>query len=167
EVAARVPSFFTTRAVHQVPAGSVMLTYPYPYDPAAQGMLWAASAHLRFRIIGDYAAIPGPGGRSSFAPLQLFPPQTEQLFRAALLGPHQAGAPMPPFNAATFSALRQFVMLYGIQTIVVAPIGPHPGTVVSYLTAALHTPPHSEGGVEVWFDARALASGREPGIPGA
>lgn len=169
EVATAVPSYFTGRAVDRIPAGSVVLAYPYPYTPDDQAMLWSADAGMRFRVIGGQAAIPGPGGTTTSAPATLAPPTTESVFLYAMYGTARVERALPPLDAATLRDIRTFCTRYAVGTIVVDPVGEHPALVVAYLTAALGAPPERSGGVDAWYGVGGLvgaarrASASRPG----
>ena len=160
-VPAPVPSLFTTRAVRAIPAGSVVLDYPYPADGTVQGMLDQAVAGFRYKIVGGYAFVPGAGGRSAWVPVgSMFPPLW-QVFVDSFHGGAQLGA-VPPLTAATVRSLRAALTTAHIGTVVVQPVGADPERVVRYLTAALGPPTHV-GGVTEWFDVPArLALSRPP-----
>ncbi|MDA8341163.1 MAG: hypothetical protein M0007_02920 [Actinomycetota bacterium] len=149
-----VPSYFTTDSSHgvsHIPHGSTVLTYPYPYNPVNYAMLWQAVSSFRFDIIGDYAIVPASPGssRGSLAPPTLDPPTTEILFDDAAA--RVANSPMPPFAPPTFRSIRALLVRYRVGTVIVAPLGAHPATVVRYLTAALGASPVHVGGVAVWY----------------
>jgi hypothetical protein len=149
-----IPSYFTSTSPQDVRAiapGSVVLTYPYPFPPQSNAMLWQAEAGMRFRIIGDYAITPlGNGsGDGTLAPPTLPPSLMETLFLSAYQGgPGVAG--LPPPDASTLSQLRAFIVRYQVGTVLVVPSGGRPDIVTHYLTAALGRPPAIRGGVEVW-----------------
>lgn len=151
EVPAGTPSFFTSSDVDAIPAGSVALIYPYPWTPDNEAQLWQAAAGLRFKITGGEAIVPGPGGKSMPTPALLAPTQVQALFRSAFLGrTHTAAGVMPPEGEATFAAIRAFCRTYGVRTVVVSPLGAHPGTVLRYLIEALKARPDERDGVEVF-----------------
>lgn len=157
-----VPAYFTSTATAEIPAASVLLAYPYPYTPDDQAMLWEAVAGMRFRIIGGQVAIPGRGGRTTSAPATLVPPETEALFLYAMYGSPRIERRVPPPDATTTRQLRDFLIRYNVETVVIDPLGEHPELVVAYLTAALGAPAKRVGGVEVWYGVEGLAA-RAPG----
>jgi hypothetical protein len=57
-----LPPWYTT-AARAVPAGSVVLSYPFPASAAgeSQPMVWQAADGMRFRLAGGYVKVPGPG----------------------------------------------------------------------------------------------------------
>jgi hypothetical protein len=158
EASTDVPAYFTSAAVDAIPAGSVVLAYPYPYTPDDDAMLWESVAGMRFRIIGDQAAIPGRGGLTTSAPETLQPTVAEALFLDAMYGTPRIEPRLPPLDATTLAGLREFCARYGVGTIVVDPLGENPQLVLTYLTAALRAPPEHEGGVEVWYHVESLAA---------
>jgi hypothetical protein len=163
EVPTDVPEFFTSAAVARIPAGSVLLAYPYPYTPDDQAMLWAAVAGMRFRIIGGQAATPGLDERTTSAPAILGPPTTEALFLYAMYGTPRIERSVPPADRTTLAALIDFLTRHHVDTIVIDPIGERPGLVVARLTAALGVPPEKAGGVDVWFGVQQLVAKAAPG----
>jgi hypothetical protein len=149
-----LPTFFTTSTVSEVPAGSVMLTYPFDVDPMNLPMLWQAESGMRFAIFGGQASTPGPNGRATSAVAALAPGVVQDLFAGAL-----AGTVVPAFSQATFVQIRAFCARYRVQTVVVEPLGPRGQAVVSYFAAALQHQPTVSGGVDVWTDVPALLAG--------
>jgi hypothetical protein len=158
EVPTEVPAFFTSAAVARIPAGSVLLAYPYPYTPDDQAMLWGAVAGMRFRIIGGQAATPGRDGRTTSAPATLQPPTTEALFLYAMYGTPRIEGGVPPADRTTLTSLIDFLTRYHVDTIAIDPIGERPGLVVARMSAALGVPPERVGGVDVWLDVQQLAA---------
>jgi len=153
-----LPAYFSTSAVDAIPSGSVVLTYPYDIDPDNEAMLWQEETGMRFAILGGQASTPGAGGRATSNVAQLFPPQLQQLFRAAMFGDQKPdGAVAPPLDPPTIAAIREFCVRYDIGTVLVQPVGVKPLVVVRYLTAALGRPPAASGGIDVWYGVRADA----------
>ncbi len=151
--AAGVAPFFTGPSVASIPAGGVVLTYPYPIDPQLAGMLDQAASGFRFRIIGGYAAVPAPDGTSMYAPTQLLPTSVQSLFLVGLNGPGRV-VPAPPTGPAMRNDLRSFLVRYRVATVIFHPAGRDPKLVVAVLTSVLGRPTH-DGGVIGWFDVPA------------
>ncbi len=156
-----IPAYFTNdarRGADRIPAGSVVLAYPYPYNPDNQAMLWQAVSQIRFRIIGGYSIGPVSRGSSkgTLAPATLEPVSMAGLFNAGLHG-SQGGAALPPLDAATLAQLREFCLRYQVSSIVVDPVGVRPEAVVKYLSTALGHPPVRYGGVYAWYHVQRLA----------
>lgn len=165
-----VPAFFQTAAVRRVPPGSVALTYPYPYYPNLQGMLWQAEASMRFRLVGGYALVPGVDRVASHDPLPDFLPSVPATLVAAYLGTRPADV-MAGMRAATPSQVRAFLRHYRVATVMAEPVGAKSASIIRLLSAAIGSSPAHVGGIDAWFgvgDGRpgptALSSaGRQPG----
>ena len=161
-----VAPFFTSAGVDVIPEGSVVLAYPYPRSPQIgraysdlvdQVLLDQAVSHMRFKLIGGYGWWPGPDGMgaSPDAP-SLEPLVVEDFFDSAFYGsatPAQSASPSGissnDFRQFMTPALRQFMREHDVDTVIVLPLGKHPATVVSQVTAAIG-PPVRSGGVTVW-----------------
>ena len=154
-----VPSLFTSAAVEAIPAGSVVLAYPYPdfsgglyFFAPYDIMLDQAVAGMRFKLIGGYGWFPSPRGtKSTVSPSVLKPESVQAIFDAAFHG--NATAQMAPLSKSNVTALRVFLRKYDVQTIIVLPTGAYPAAVVSYVTAAIG-PPVKSGGVTTWFHVK-------------
>jgi hypothetical protein len=154
-----VPSLFTSAAVESIPAGSVVLAYPYPdlsggvsafapYDI----MLDQAVAGMRFKLIGGFGWFPSPRGTGNISsPSVLKPESVQAIFDAGFHG--NATAQMAPLSKTNVTALRVFLRKYDVQTVVVLPNGAAPAAVVSYVTAAIGSSVES-GGVTAWFHVK-------------
>ena len=154
-----VPSLFTSAAVEAIPAGSVVLAYPYPdlsgglfFQPPNDIMLDQAVAGMRFKLIGGYGWFPSPRGTSGTAsPSVLKPESVQAIFDAAFHG--NGTAQTSPLSKSNVTALRVFLRKYDVQTVIVFPRGAYPAAVVSYVTAAIGSPVES-GGVTAWFHVK-------------
>jgi hypothetical protein len=164
--ATSVPAFYTSAAVERIPAGSTVLSYPYPSQPSEEEtLLGQVAADMRFKIIGSDAFVPGPSGTSIATPSPLRPYVVQRYFNIAFtarttMTPAHAGAPapanppvrtLPRIDAGTVAALRSFLVRYDVSTVIVQPVGTDPAAVVRYVRAALG-PATSTGGVLAWFD---------------
>ncbi len=154
-----VPSLFTSAAVEAIPAGSVVLAYPYPdysgsvyFTAPYDIMLDQAVTGMRFKLIGGYGWFPSPGGtKNTLSPSVLKPESVQAIFDAAFHG--TATAQMAPLSKSNVTALRVFLRKYDVQTVVVLSKGAEPAAVVSYVTAAIGSPVES-GGVTAWFHVK-------------
>ena len=146
------PSFFQSRAVEQIPAGSTALTYPYPIYPFNQAMLWQAVASMRFRILGGYVLIPGPGGEATSAPAPVLPGSVAATLIADFAGQATAGPPATPGD------VRSLLHRYGVRTVLVGPGGVNPDAAITLFTEALG-PPRMVGGVWIWSHLRCTGAG--------
>ena len=142
-----------------IPAGSVVLAYPYPdlsgglfYQPPHDVMLDQAVAGMRFKLIGGYGWFPLPGGpRGTPSPSVLKPESVQAIFDAAFHG--NGTRRTSPLSKDNVTALRVFLRKYNVQTVIVFPRGRYPAAVVSYVTAAIGSPVES-GGVTAWFHVK-------------
>jgi hypothetical protein len=169
-----VPKFFTSSAENSVPAGSVVLSYPYPdftssniVVPVPRVMLYQAVGGMRFKLIGGYGYFPSPSGRGGTTdPSELEPRSVRALFDTALTN--------SPLHRQTPSArkltddLRIFLTRYKVQTVLIVPPpltfelngheyrvnqeyqGGAPSALIGQLTEAIGRP-EQEGVVYAWF----------------
>ncbi len=154
-----VPSFYASSAVDHIPRGSVVLAYPYPVGSQLVSMLGQVEAGMRFKLIGGYAFVPGPNGRSTFGPDLLAPTQVQAIlyntYAPSATGPPSDLTHYPPLNAGVEANLRTFLTVYHVSAVVVDPIGVNPAGTLRYLSATLG-PGRRSGGVVVWFDVPRL-----------
>ena len=162
------PAFFTSRALDRIPAGSPVLTYPYPLRADAEwNLTFQAVAGMRFKVFGADAFVPdGPGKTSVPTPTPLAPRVVEHLLSDAYtptFAESQLGtappAPVPSVDHRTVAALRTFLRRYHVSTVLVEHFGLAPQTVVSYVSDALGRPVRT-GGVWAWFDVPRLLGQR-------
>ncbi len=66
---AGVPVQGAPAALSAVPAGSTVMVAPMAIPFADSALLWQVETGLRFRQLGSYALIPGPGHRGGFYPV--------------------------------------------------------------------------------------------------
>jgi len=148
------PAFFRSTAVHRIPPGGVVLTYPYPAGANDDAMLWQASDSMAFRLMGGTLLEPDANGRASFDP---FLPGAATV-PAALVGYDLGVSPSvvsPGAVAPSTAQVREFLLGFGVSTVVFAPTGALPTDAHRLLVGALGPPSLRGGGVEVWFDVPA------------
>ena len=153
-----IPSLFTSSALAAIPAGSVVLAYPYPdssgglfLSPHAI-MLDQAVAGMPFKLIGGWGWFPSPTGTlGTTNPSVLKPESVQAVFDAAFHG--DATTQLDPLSKSNVTALRVFLRKYDVQTVIVSPSGADPAAVISYVTAAIGSPVES-GGVTAWFHVK-------------
>lgn len=145
-----VPAYFSSGLDRAIPAGSVVLTYPYDYSPNNYGMLWQATSGFRFQIVGGEATRAGKGRVATSAVYPLAPTELQNLFRVGFLG-SATRVPAPPITGLGLERVREFFSRWHIGTVVVDPIGAEPDLVIHYLTVALRRPPLIVGGLDVWY----------------
>lgn len=152
-----VPSFFSSKAIDVVPAGSVALTYPYVdtesrgfkawFFPAQNAMLDQAISGMRFKLIGGDGYFASPSGHVGSGPALLQPESVQALFDVAFTG----GTPEQRALLATrpvHDDLRSFLRRYHVESVIIHPLGDWK-MVVSQVSSALGSPTHV-GGVVLW-----------------
>jgi hypothetical protein len=169
---ANAAPFFSSRAAARgIPEGSALLAYPYADDPAFPGtllnfsyspryqslndpMVGQAASGLHFRLIGGYSWRPSGTEYGAPGPNDLRPESVKDLFDYAFYGvttrPGQAQALA---KSDLVADLRTFVRMHDVDTVVVLPLGQHPGTVARFVTAALGRPSRVSGAL-AWFDVQ-------------
>ncbi len=156
-VSTALPAFFTSSLSNEIPAGSIVLTYPFDVSPENQPMLWQETDDFRWKLVGGYALAPKPSGRATFRPPAL-PPRAVQVFLAwkamGRRGLH--GAKPPALNGRLVAELRLYIRRYGVDTVVFDRLGMAPAAVLLLFERALGKP-RAEGGVDLWFNAARLA----------
>jgi hypothetical protein len=164
-------SFFSSlEASKDIPDGSAVLGYPYPDDPVFPGTygfsfssryqsvndvtLDQAVSGLHFRLIGGYNWRPSGASFGTPGSSVLRPQSVKDLFDFAFYGvATRSGQARLLVKSNLVADLREFVKRYGVDTVVVLPVGQHPATVVKFLTAAIGEPSHVDGAT-VWFDVK-------------
>jgi len=156
--------YFTSRAVNAIPAGSVVLSYPYPKSPQIgrsyadlvdQALLDQAVSGMRFKLIGGYGWWPVPNETYATPdPPPLKPFIVETYFDWKYYGTATPAQLVQLYQSYTRgdlpATLRQFMIQNHVGTVVVLPLGKHPATVIGEVTSAIG-PPSREGGVDVWL----------------
>jgi hypothetical protein len=152
-----IPSLFTSPAAAAIPAGSVVLAYPYP-DASAGAfyshgiMLDQAAAGMPFKLIGGWGWFPtSTGTQGTTSPAVLKPKSVQAIFDADFLG--KATTQMDSLSQRNVTALRVFLRNYDVQTVIVSPSGAYPAAVIGYVTAAIGSPVES-GGLMAWFHVK-------------
>jgi hypothetical protein len=135
-----MPAFFTTAAARSVPAGSVMLPYPFPslQDVA---MVWQAEDGFRYRLPGGYVLLPGPGDTAVAGR----PSLTQGLLDAAY-----TGQPLPALSDAVVCGVADDLRVYRAATVVVTRLGAAPDEALELFDAVLGTRPVEVADVYVY-----------------
>ncbi len=165
-----VPAFFTSSEENSIPAGSVVLSYPYPdatstnipwYFPIPHVMLYQAVGGMRFKLIGGYgyfSSATGEGGTTNPSPLE--PQSVQALFDVALTNTPSQRRILSGRNLT--DDLRSFLERYSVQTVLIVRLPatveihgrvyhvPQPLALIDPVTAAIGRPVE-EGGVYAWF----------------
>lgn len=137
------PAWFTGPGVLRVPAGSTLLTYPYPGRRDPRPLTWQALARFRYRQLGSYAVVPDPqtgAGR--------FEVPTATSYVSARFA---AGVDVPAASDRGRAAVAELAAR-GVHTVVVVEGVPGWERAVAFWTAALGRPPARDGGVAVFSD---------------
>jgi hypothetical protein len=130
----------------QIPAWSMVLTYPYPSFPNDQAVLWQAIAGMQFSVLGGYGVRPGSGGAQTHAPVLPQPSAVPDL----LLQAWSSSLPPPPLLlAAAARQLPAFVSQNHVSTLVVDLAGADPDAVVALFSAAFGKPRQVDG-FDLW-----------------
>lgn len=155
-----LPPFFTSPQAGEIPAGSVVLTYPFDITPENQAMLWQETSDFRWKLVGGYALIPQASGAVSSRPPALRPRPVQRFLAWEAMGRRGYHAKKPPAdNGHLVAELRLYIRRYGIETVVFDPVGKTSSVVLALFERALGEPV-AAGGVDLWLDAVKLA--REP-----
>ena len=171
----RVPTLFTAGSASPIPAGSVVLAYPYPsalvhtlhgassiFYPFVNSvddiMLDQAVSGMRFKIVGGYGWTPSKVTERMANPSSLTPNSVETLFDASFYGTATPAQEAQLAGSKFTADLRLFLHRYHIGSAIVLPLGQRPATVISRITAAIG-PPSRSNGVTGWFDVQQRLAG--------
>jgi hypothetical protein len=142
-----VPPWFANSAP-SVPAGSVVLTYPFPASAslASEPMIWQAVDGMHFRLAGGYLKVPGANGH----PLTTGPPgsATESLVTLTLLKQTSAGPWLP--SPARLANIRSALSRWNVSYVVVTATGPNPVYTAGVMTAVTGRLPQVTDRAWVW-----------------
>lgn len=139
-----------------LPAGAVVLAYPYPQSPFAQAMLWQASDDFRFTLLGGYANIRTPDGSGQIFPLLSQPVYVQEFLSAA----ERAGRghyPKPGKVADPAAELCAFIRNNRVTAVVFQPFGAGARGVQALFASALGKPMGQAAGLSVWGVAATRA----------
>jgi hypothetical protein len=150
-----VPSFFTSADDRQIPAGSVVLPFPFSASPFARSMYWQIRSDFRWRMLGGEIITPTRHGRITGQPVDIRPLAAAQYLM------HMTGSNtvLPVTNQKLIDRMRELLFLNDVGTVIVDPTAVNAAPVEAIFTDVMG-PPQREGGVDVWFHAQALASRR-------
>jgi hypothetical protein len=135
------PRFFTSSAVHVLPAGAPVLVVPYPWSGQAGAMTWQARSGYRFRLVGGYFTGEEQDGHRLFNA----PPEALNLTLIALV----QGKVGPADVSARLPAARAELARLGVRAVVLGPCA-HRGAVRAALIELLGRPPAPVADVEIW-----------------
>ncbi|MCL5048845.1 MAG: hypothetical protein M1374_08760 [Firmicutes bacterium] len=155
-----IPKYFLTSSVNKIPAGSTVLSYPYPIAEQNFSMLWQVQSGFRFNLLGGYVLtpflnpIPGENGMDGgFGPRILNPATVPQvLFEQAYGGPPTSGPNVIPPLPWAFAQLQEFIRKYHVNVIIADNIGKDPGYATTFLIKGLGIKPERFGSIYLWPD---------------
>ena len=131
-----VPSYFTSAAVSEIPAGSTVLAVPCPCPATADAVGWQIASGMRFKLIGGYVlGDPSPG---------------QAFMKAFAVGLKDATSVvlLAPAYRATF---QQQLRANHVRAIVMGGEVVDPQVAVEILSQALGFDPQARDGVYVWL----------------
>ena len=160
-----ISKFFTSPAVHRIPDGATVLTYPYPDDhgisasTSTGALLDQVAADMRFRLVGGYGWMPPQRTTGFPAPTPLPPISVQGFFTAAFLDRPLPWVANPSARVKIQRELKTFLMRYEVSSIVVDRVGSRWTTVAHQITAVLGSPDISQSNL-VWFDVPSRLGAR-------
>ena len=138
------PAYFERSVRDRVPAGSVLLSYPFPGPLTAEAMEWQAHADMHYRIAGGYQFVPdGTGGATLEGNAGAIAIQLVELHRDG-----EVPEVTPELEAEMRAELRE----WEVATVVVVLAAPRSSDVVELFTRLLERDPVVEDGAAVWYD---------------
>ncbi|MFZ2057292.1 MAG: hypothetical protein WAV54_07785 [Acidimicrobiales bacterium] len=166
--ATAVPNWLSSAEAHRdMPAGSVTLFYPYAIShmgDADHAMLDEAVSGFRYKIIGACAMLGDKYGDNwgvpPLQPLQLptvFIREFANIPVGWVLGSAFRLPPLPPNDASTAAAFREFARRYDVTVVVVEEaLSPQAEAVAKYLVRAFGAPNRRDGGtLDFWRLSKA------------
>ena len=131
--------------------GAVVLSYPYATPPFDEAMLWQASDHLSFSLLGGYVTVPVTSGQfkgdgQQFP--QLLEPATVQAFFARATD--GVFSHLPKVGTPSPALLCQYLRNNSVTNVVFWPHGMDPAPVGALLGATLGPPVATRDGVSVY-----------------
>jgi hypothetical protein len=155
-----VPSFFTSSAVDEIPAGSVVYVNGYEDSVGWNWLpeLWQVEANMRFRSTAGALYLPGPNNTVYFGwgVPNVFTSTIQEV---------SIGGLAPPLTPALVGSMRKalFDQLRADDAIV-GPMGAGQSQVIQLMTLVTGRRPQLVGGVALWTnldrDARHLGFAR-------
>lgn len=138
------PAWFT-RVAPRLPPATRVLAVPFAGQTA---MGWQAQTDLRFDLVGGFAVVPGPAGRSVFVSPPARP--VRLLDRLSQTAQTVQGVGPPAGTPSQVSTVRGAMDRWGVQVVVVTGVGGDPAYSAGFMTAVLGRAPRIEDGSWVW-----------------
>jgi hypothetical protein len=146
----RIPRYFTSTKVHEVPHGAVVLTFPFELAPRNDAMMWQAASGMRFRVLGGDVFVPGNVVRSTWHPLPEGPPALAAVLEAG----QYPEVPPPPMTASAAAAIRQLCARSHVAVVFVDRKTQYGHDFDVLVHRALRTPGRVEGRLSVWLNVQ-------------
>lgn len=144
----KVPAYYRSAAVKQIPEGSVALMVPFPNRADSRPELWQATTGMRFKSPGGYVLTPGSDGRPTFGGV---PSAVSGALRRIVLG-----RPLPRYTPTFLGQLRGDLRRWQIHTVIVTEHD-HMDQTLALLTLLLQRPPIRDQGAFAWYDVDPAA----------
>ena len=152
-----VPGYFSSSAVTEIPDGSLVLPYPYPYYTANVPMLWQTASNMRFRLPGGEVYVPSPSHRSTNYPHGDLPLKLWAVLIPG--GPGARGrqgaqrwhAPSAARRARLVLDLQSYVASHSVAAMVVLASGAQGRWIMALTASAFGAPTNIHGDVSVWL----------------
>jgi hypothetical protein len=134
-----------------VPAGAVVLTYPFATPLHPDAMLWEASAGMNYHLIGGYANIEVDSAGQRW-PVLLEPEYVQELLGLSNFGDRWPlpGAP----TAADVALLPVYLNRYSVGAVVYWNGGDNPVVAYNYIREALGRPYLTKHGFTIWLPTK-------------
>jgi hypothetical protein len=145
------PEYFRS-AVSTVPAGSVLVSYPFPGPLSAETMVWQARNDMRYKMAGGYTFVPTDDARGWT--LLANPSVTRDLLDELLYD-----RPQTPLSPELRARVERDLRTWRTGTVVVVLRAPRSAQAVQLFTSVLGTPPRTHQGVAEWSDLPFAARG--------
>jgi hypothetical protein len=146
----RIPHYFASTEVREVPHGAVALTFPFELAPHNDAMMWQAASGMRFRVLGGDVFVPGNVVRSTWHPLPKGPPALAAVLEAG----QYPGTPPPPMTASAVAAVRQLCARSHVAVVFVDRRAQYGNDFDVLVHRALGTPGRVEGRLSVWLNVQ-------------
>lgn len=130
------------------PGDPVAITFPYVGPRVADALDWQAEDFFGFRLLGGYAAHPGPSGHMSAWPDLMMPAGLQQFLSAA--SPPALYGPAPALGPRLVAFTRQLLADQDVRLVLVERSEVNSAEVVDLFTRALGRPKALVGGFVVW-----------------
>jgi hypothetical protein len=143
----RIPDYFSSSAVTEIPNGSTVLAYPYPCASRNRAMLWQTASHMRFRIIGAGVYVPAPSRHSTDCPHG----DLSMNVLSVLIERRPWHVPSASQRSGLVRNLQGYVDSHSVDAIVVRTSGAQGQWISALMASAFGGPTSIHGDVSVWL----------------